>query len=109
MKECGCKTDRFCSLCKTGRTLRADEAATESTRQFVYCALCERKAFRVGLGHQSHSDERLVELEDYVRIDGLLVCEDAIDLKLENQLVSRIGEDEWMPSQTGRRKQDFGE
>ena len=106
MKVCGRKCDEFC---KAGRILSTEEPTVQKTaRQFVYCGLCERKAFRADLDHQSHSDERLVEFEDYVRINGLLLCDDTIDLKLENQLISRLDQDEWMPSQTGRRKQDFG-
>ena len=108
MKECGCQSDTFCSLCKNGPVLRVEQAAKPSTKQFVYCALCERKAFRAGFDHQSHSDERLLELEDFVTIDGLLVYDDAIDPKLEDQLISRMDQDEWTASQTGRRKQDFG-
>lgn len=92
-----------------GRILGEADTAKKSTRQFVYCALCEGKAFRAGLDHQSHGDEHLVEFEDFVAIDGVLICDNVIDLKLENQLVSRMDQDEWNPSQTGRRKQDFGE
>lgn len=110
MKECDCKGHQFCSLCINGRILGEVEAGKKSTtRQFVYCALCDGKAFAADLEHQSHADERLVEGEDYVAIDGVLVCDEVIDLKMENQLVDRMDQDEWTPSQTGRRKQDYGE
>ena len=45
---------------------------------------------------------------DYVNIDGVFVCDEAIDQEVESRLVGRIDEDLWICSQSGRKKQDFG-
>ena len=107
MKLCGCKGQRFCLLCR--EDLISNRSNSKRSRPYVYCSSCVRRAFRLDLeDHQFHLNVNLVESKDYVNIDGVFVCDEAIDEEVENRLVRRIDEDLWICSQSGRKKQDFG-
>lgn len=43
-----------------------------------------------------------------VHVDGLIVCLDLLSEEEEADIVRRIDRTHWMPSQSGRRKQDYG-
>ena len=103
--DCNCKGKNVCVLCRQDLFF---EEVTRKSKQFSYCSVCKNKAF-ISKDHQSHLDVRsLIEFKDFIKIDGVLVCENAIDCEQERQLVERMDQDDWISSQSGRRKQDFG-
>ncbi|XP_070788183.1 alpha-ketoglutarate-dependent dioxygenase alkB homolog 4 [Pituophis catenifer annectens] len=88
---CGCKGIRSCLLCEAA-------PPPQKTANFVYCPLT---GFAVG--------EKQSEFEGWAfQFPGVFLLEDFINTNEEYQMVELMDRSTWKPSQSGRRKQDYG-
>uniref|UniRef100_A0A6G1SGJ1 Putative alpha-ketoglutarate-dependent dioxygenase ABH4 n=1 Tax=Aceria tosichella TaxID=561515 RepID=A0A6G1SGJ1_9ACAR len=72
---------------------------------YIFCPSCGDKAW-ISESHEFHSENSNV---DSVNIGGVHVIKDFVDQHEEQQLVQMIDTRKpWVPSQEGRRKQDYG-
>lgn len=106
---------RKCIYCED--RLKIENTDVQYLNTYLYCVQCGNKAYldkyfnlHVSKYHQSNNcvtnDE---DLENYTKsIDGVFVQSEIISKLEEVELVSKIDSFEWVNSQSGRRKQDFG-
>ncbi|KAM3856731.1 alpha-ketoglutarate-dependent dioxygenase alkB homolog 4 [Vipera latastei] len=88
---CGCKGIRSCLLCEAA-------PPPQKSANFVYCPLT---GFAVG--------EKQSEFEGWAfQFPGIFLLEDFINTDEEYQMVELMDRSIWKPSQSGRRKQDYG-
>uniref|UniRef100_A0A8R1U197 Fe2OG dioxygenase domain-containing protein n=1 Tax=Onchocerca volvulus TaxID=6282 RepID=A0A8R1U197_ONCVO len=125
--KCGCKGVRYCAACKD--TLRV--AKLTLNREYPYA---EYKKYVYSTRHQlaiydsllsgrpalddiHNSANRINEtenkfefqiFEDYLVVPGLHVVSDFLSEEEEVDLIRAIDKTDWVPSQSGRRKQDYG-
>jgi len=112
--SCGCKGARSCALCAHSERvlkLRLEEDPYRDYTRLVYSAE-KQTAFPAG---NLNSDASLSDIENAentggteIRLNGLILCLNFISEEEEDRLVETIDQFEWMPSQSGRRKQDYG-
>ncbi|CAB3402403.1 unnamed protein product [Caenorhabditis bovis] len=116
-QSCGCKGVRFCALCETTervKKLRVDGDKYENYKVFLF-------DHKYTLAHPAPSLNSKSSLEEIVResnsctpsgssikIDGLLLIHDFLSENEENSIMKMIDNVEWVQSQSGRRKQDYG-
>lgn len=79
-------------------------------KQFVYCADCGNKAFASGFieTHQQSGHVDPENPEEMITIDGVFLQLDALTEDDELELLQSCQSNDWVDSQSGRRKQDFG-
>ncbi|CAF1623388.1 unnamed protein product, partial [Didymodactylos carnosus] len=108
---CGCKGIRSCLKCEGLKTESIPQKSPEIV--FIYCNDC-RQAVRIDFYENNSKCPHKVENEhtndpsNVFPIDGIYLIADFIDEKEETELVNEIDQDLWIPSQSGRLKQDFG-
>jgi DNA N6-methyl adenine demethylase len=105
---CACKGIRSCNLCQASQIMIDDEVNTHVI--FIYCHTC-RQAIRMDVYELNsccphHNDIGNTNIA--VSIDGIFLVPDFLDESEESQLIAAIDKDIWIPSQSGRLKQDFG-
>lgn len=112
---CGCTGSRSCLVCESYRTdrfLDLSKVNLEENRiSYVFCPDCKDKAWRETDTKSHHTDHILSQSEnrsDYITIEGIYVKEEVISPEEEEFITTKIDEKEWIHSQSGRRKQDFG-
>ncbi|VDO69122.1 unnamed protein product [Onchocerca flexuosa] len=119
--KCGCKGVRYCAACKD--TLRV--AKLTLNREYPYA---EYKKYVYSTRHQLAIYDSLLsarpslddihdsacrinetenKFEDYLVVPGLHVVSDFLSEEEEADLISVIDKTDWVPSQSGRRKQVF--
>ncbi|XP_063154073.1 alpha-ketoglutarate-dependent dioxygenase alkB homolog 4 [Candoia aspera] len=90
-RGCGCKGVRSCLLCEAA-------PPPQKSANFVYCPLT---SFAVG--------EKQSEFEGWAfQFPGVFLLEDFISTDEECEMVELMDQSIWKPSQSGRRKQDYG-
>ncbi|XP_026528187.1 alpha-ketoglutarate-dependent dioxygenase alkB homolog 4 [Notechis scutatus] len=90
-RGCGCKGIRSCLFCEAA-------PPPQKSANFVYCPLT---GFAVG--------EKQSEFEGWTfQFPGVFLLEDFINTDEEYQMVELMDRSTWKPSQSGRRKQDYG-
>ncbi|XP_058020344.1 alpha-ketoglutarate-dependent dioxygenase alkB homolog 4-like [Ahaetulla prasina] len=90
-RGCGCKGIRSCLLCEAA-------PPPQKSANFVYCPLT---GFAVG--------ENQSEFEGWAfQFPGVFLLEEFINTNEEYQMVELMDRSTWKPSQSGRRKQDYG-
>ncbi|RWS03985.1 alpha-ketoglutarate-dependent dioxygenase alkB 4-like protein [Dinothrombium tinctorium] len=102
-KACACKGIRSCLLCEHVSEKKSESFQTVET--FYYCILCADKAWTIR-NHEQHTPENKC-----LTINGVFVASDVISEEEENEIVQQIDSSpssQWVLSQSGRRKQDFG-
>ncbi|CAG9536338.1 unnamed protein product [Cercopithifilaria johnstoni] len=120
--KCGCKGVRFCAACKD--TLRVTKLT--QCREYPYAEYKKyvySTRYRMGIHDNSLSgrptladihdsagriNESENKSEDYLVVPGLNVVTDFLTEIEEMDLVDVIDKTDWAPSQSGRRKQDYG-
>ena len=107
--SCACKGIRSCNLCEPNKeTIVIDDYASRPI--FIYCDGC-RQAIRMDI-YESNSDcphqNEIGNRDVAIPIDGIFLIPEFLSEDEENQLLERIDDDVWIPSQSGRLKQDFG-
>ncbi|VDL66595.1 unnamed protein product [Nippostrongylus brasiliensis] len=101
VQNCGCKGVRFCALCETServKKLRMEENKYADYDIFVY---------KHGSGSASLADSSS-STDDKITIGGLMVVHDFLSESEEAEIMEMIDGVEWVLSQSGRRKQDYG-
>ncbi|EDO47562.1 predicted protein, partial [Nematostella vectensis] len=103
--KCGCTGIRSCLFCKDNtKTSQSTTSVDEAKTKYLFCHLCSQ-TLPLG-GTCSH------ELGDCGRygpsLDGITLIEDFVSQREEARIVQVIDETVWKPSQSGRRKQDYG-
>uniref|UniRef100_A0A1I7X6I6 Phage protein n=1 Tax=Heterorhabditis bacteriophora TaxID=37862 RepID=A0A1I7X6I6_HETBA len=116
--QCGCKGVRFCALCEsTDRVLklRLEEDVYANYEYFVYDENSKNAVKCPSLRSSSTIDEIIqaslsAKYSDYPRleIEGLTLVTDFLSGSEENYLMDMIDQVNWVQSQSGRRKQDYG-
>ncbi|XP_015929932.2 alpha-ketoglutarate-dependent dioxygenase alkB homolog 4 [Parasteatoda tepidariorum] len=94
--KCGCKGIRTCLICEKEKGISVEPSLEEETVVYIYCPYCNLCWSEAG------------NSVDPLYIDKIALIPDFINKEEESYLVSSIDELPWMPSQSGRRKQDFG-
>jgi len=117
--SCGCKGARFCGVCKeSDRVKTLQFASAESEQLFEYNCFVFKDGgvfYSPKLNFLSSMDEiyeRVMEVrssqaEDF-KLDGITLFEDFLSVEEEAIMVEQIDQAEWVLSQSGRRKQDYG-
>lgn len=106
-KKCGCSGIRSCLLCEDYKTVNPSAYETDVKEQaWTYCTLCEEawSKFDVSYGIEGCHLHGGTHFE----FNGITVIRNFITLSEESSIVKEIDESSWKPSQSGRRKQDFG-
>lgn len=120
--KCGCTGSRSCIMCESYRDdkfiLNKRQQASDSmhTERFYYCAECGNKAWSYKLkSHDEHfkylSDDSRIGNEEkstHIPIEGITIISEVISPSEEAYLVEQIDSGQWINSQSGRRKQDYG-
>ncbi|XP_063002688.1 alpha-ketoglutarate-dependent dioxygenase alkB homolog 4 [Elgaria multicarinata webbii] len=88
---CGCKGIRSCLLCEAA-------PPPQKSANFVYCP---QTGFAMG--------EKQSEFAGWAFIfPGVFLLEDFVSVDEEHKMVELMDQNDWKPSQSGRRKQDYG-
>ncbi|CAF3712345.1 unnamed protein product [Rotaria socialis] len=105
---CACKGIRSCKLCESTKEPWIND--TTSNVVFIYCDAC-RQAIRMDI-YESNSEcphhNDIGNTNVGFPLDGIFLVSDFLDENEETDLVNYIDNDVWIPSQSGRLKQDFG-
>ncbi|KAK0421263.1 hypothetical protein QR680_015145 [Steinernema hermaphroditum] len=118
-QTCGCKGVRFCSGClDTDRVkrLRAEGDPYKDYSVYVYsvpngCAVrCNQLSSSASLEEIENATSKIAseDAKETLTVDGLLLIPDFLSIEEEEKLVETIDKKEWVLSQSGRRKQDYG-
>ena len=101
MIVCGCKGIRYCKLCENSDRVKAvkTECLPHPVKEFqLFCVKCNTAL------SCNHSQNNSFKID----LKGVKVYPDFISDIEETQLVQDIDQGEWLPSQSGRFKQDYG-
>lgn len=107
-EKCGCTGSRSCLVCESYRNdkfIASKSWDTDCRKSFVFCSDCGTKAWFQLSEHSDHTD---ANSSNCIEIRGIDLIDEVITPDEEAELVSRIDETEWVNSQSGRRKQDYG-
>ncbi|CAI4232291.1 unnamed protein product [Auanema sp. JU1783] len=116
--DCGCKGIRFCALCEQSERvlkLKFEEDPYKHYDFFVY-SLEHDVAIKTDLLNPNSSTEEICEVLHNVvpgsssdlKLNGLLLIAEFLSEEEEASVLKMIDNVEWHPSQSGRRKQDYG-
>ncbi|KAM4726673.1 alpha-ketoglutarate-dependent dioxygenase alkB homolog 4 isoform 2-T2 [Anableps anableps] len=97
VSSCGCKGIRRCLICEKfkGKT-QAETSEPEIVHHFLYDAETRKAVCKDGEGDASFP------------FPGVFLWENFISEEEEKELIGSMDQDVWNPSQSGRRKQDYG-
>ncbi|GFT85418.1 alpha-ketoglutarate-dependent dioxygenase alkB homolog 4 [Nephila pilipes] len=95
-EKCGCKGIRTCLICEKDENKNIENKYTD---QYIYCPHCN-------LCWPEGTFNSKMRIPLYV--GRLKVLPDFINVEEESSLITAIDLIPWMPSQSGRKKQDFG-
>ncbi|KAK6060156.1 hypothetical protein COOONC_02191 [Cooperia oncophora] len=119
-QSCGCKGIRFCALCEMServQNLRKDDNKYADYDVFVYrseqnvCVRCPELNSLASVEDiiaATMSNDSSASCQESISIGGLFVVPEFITESEEDELMRMIDGVEWVPSQSGRRKQDYG-
>ncbi|BHF64324.1 alkB, alkylation repair 4 [Sparganum proliferum] len=102
MSECGCKGVRVCKLCEGRKAFITAPSVEEKFAEFAYCEKC---------GHVYIDSLTLSSCEDHIdgpTFHGVTLLLEFISEAEEEALIHEIDMSPWVPSQSGRYKQDYG-
>uniref|UniRef100_A0A0K0DAQ1 2OG-FeII_Oxy_2 domain-containing protein n=1 Tax=Angiostrongylus cantonensis TaxID=6313 RepID=A0A0K0DAQ1_ANGCA len=105
-QSCGCKGVRFCALCETSE--RVLKLRTEDDKYVSICPTLTSTASIEDIITASLSSNSPQHACDVIFIDGIMIVPDFLSESEENILLEMIDGVDWMLSQSGRRKQDYG-
>ncbi|KAJ8980086.1 hypothetical protein NQ317_017103 [Molorchus minor] len=105
-RPCGCKGRRSCLICEEEYALNnQSNFINKENNTYVYCPYCNKAwpgwniyDYKI---HPNHEGSPIVYPGVYVDLNFLSKCE-------EKYLMDNIDSMPWSPSQSGRRKQNFG-
>lgn len=104
---CACKGIRSCLACESIKGAKSSGTTSlneeEDSVEYIFCPLC-------GLCWSAKkSVNTCIESKNLgFYLPGILLIHDFISKEEESKIVSNIDKTSWAPSQSGRRKQDFG-
>lgn len=104
--SCACKGIRICLSCENEKKGLHRPNFDSSENEYGYCFHCNRawkneNPYEVAQNHPNHSEESL-------NITGILLIPDFVTELEEQDVTKNIDSVSWIPSQSGRMKQDFG-
>ncbi|VDO24569.1 unnamed protein product [Haemonchus placei] len=116
---CGCKGVRFCALCEMServQKLRMEEDKYSDYDVYVFkqesgrCVKCPALTSTASVEdiRAAVCSRNSVVHEESISIGGLIVVPGFLTSSEEKYLMDMIDAVDWVPSQSGRRKQDFG-
>uniref|UniRef100_A0A8C5M6J4 AlkB homolog 4, lysine demethylase n=1 Tax=Leptobrachium leishanense TaxID=445787 RepID=A0A8C5M6J4_9ANUR len=95
---CGCKGIRTCLLCEDGASEGAPPEVTGQRKTFIFS---QKESVALGLKNTEFVGWAFP-------FPGVCLIQDFVTEDEERELVCLMDQEEWRPSQSGRRKQDFG-
>ncbi|CAD5217357.1 unnamed protein product [Bursaphelenchus okinawaensis] len=117
-QSCGCKGVRFCASCKDSDRVKSlrekpEDQTSKLSDYLVYVCKDGKCYYRPELRLQSTVEEIKAATNDAkgsedFSIDGINLLLDFLDENEEQDVVQAIDKKEWVLSQSGRRKQDYG-
>lgn len=105
-RPCGCKGRRTCLICELEYGInKTDFTLSENVKTYVYCPMCNKAwpGWETDL-YKQHPNHEGVS----INFPGVYIQLDFLSMKEEEILMKGIDEMKWDPSQSGRRKQNFG-
>ena len=108
VSSCACKGIRSCNLCEPAKDVVSNDYSSNTV--FIYCDTC-RQAIRMDiyeLNSQCPHHNDIGNSDIAFPLDGIYLVSDFVNEIEENDLINYIDNDRWIPSQSGRLKQDFG-
>ncbi|KAH9419236.1 Alpha-ketoglutarate-dependent dioxygenase alkB 4 [Dermatophagoides pteronyssinus] len=110
-RSCACKGIRTCLQCENYQLPKSSGQNLWNTKTYVYCWRCGNRAYASTFFDKHVEDhEKNNEFDDVpmIQIDGVFLQTDVITDDEEVHLIKQIDSFDWVDSQSGRRKQDFG-
>ncbi|KJH45872.1 hypothetical protein DICVIV_08066 [Dictyocaulus viviparus] len=119
-QTCGCKGVRFCALCETSERVQKLKIADDKYADYdVYvfsrisgsCIRCPALTSSATVGdiiEASKSCDSAKCYQNAIFIGGIMVVPNFLSESEEHDLLVMIDGVDWMLSQSGRRKQDYG-
>ncbi|KAI6177045.1 hypothetical protein M3Y97_00864500 [Aphelenchoides bicaudatus] len=116
--NCGCKGARFCNFCidsERVKSLRIQPGSEDFSQYKCYVFSNGSAYYCPQLNAQSSVDEianasrqSFDQSDDNFALSGISLIEEFLSEQEEMDIVCRIDNVEWLLSQSGRRKQDYG-
>ncbi|XP_023217459.1 alpha-ketoglutarate-dependent dioxygenase alkB homolog 4-like [Centruroides sculpturatus] len=105
--SCACKGIRVCLICEKEKKELHRPGTDSENVEYAYCYLCNRawkneNPYEIAQNHPNHSGE------ESLTVDGIMLIPDFVTEAEEQNVTKEIDNIPWIPSQSGRRKQDFG-
>ncbi|RCN47994.1 hypothetical protein ANCCAN_05933 [Ancylostoma caninum] len=119
-QSCACKGVRFCALCESServQRLRIEEDKYAKYDVFVFdhtsgkgvrCPSLNSTSSIEEIQSATNSCSSSAQSDDVIDINGLMVVHDLLSESEEADIMEMIDGVEWVLSQSGRRKQDYG-
>ena len=83
--------------------------------EYIYCWKCGDKAYlaasfetHLEWHNKSSNSQQEINVNEVIQIDGVFLQEEILTTDEELKLIQSIDSFDWVDSQSGRRKQDFG-
>ncbi|XP_014662283.1 PREDICTED: uncharacterized protein LOC106805268 isoform X1 [Priapulus caudatus] len=109
--QCFCKGIRTCLVCETSKEAQRPWDEIEGKHFFLYCDHCKTawSSNYNGCHKESISGTTPVNHSGwYTNLSGIILLPEFITEEEESYLLEEMEKHEWVESQSGRRKQDFG-
>ncbi|XP_044754076.1 alpha-ketoglutarate-dependent dioxygenase alkB homolog 4 [Coccinella septempunctata] len=104
-RECGCKGYRTCLICEKKFGIQRQSVAINVENSYVYCLYCNKAYHGWDMNiYKKHPDHG----NDGINYPGVFILENFLSEKEEDYLLTNIDMVAWDPSQSGRRKQNYG-
>ncbi|KAG7188000.1 hypothetical protein KM043_013956 [Ampulex compressa] len=107
VRPCGCKGIRSCLICETEYNIVKPDLNSdlEKAKAYVYCPYCDKSW--PGWNSEQYKDHPY-HTSNPINYPGVYIKLDFLSLKEASSLMNDLDTLTWEPSQSGRRKQNFG-
>lgn len=104
-RECGCKGYRTCLVCENIFGIQKEDISFNRDDGYVYCIYCNKAYPGWDMNdYRKHPNHK----GDGINFPGVFVLENFLNEIEEDYLLKSIDNVPWDPSQSGRRKQNYG-
>ncbi|XP_028138312.2 alpha-ketoglutarate-dependent dioxygenase alkB homolog 4 [Diabrotica virgifera virgifera] len=103
-RPCGCKGLRSCYICEKDYNIVKSNFINLENGKYIYCYICNKAWPGWSPEDNSHGNHTGESIE----YPGVFIQTNFLSKQEENDLLATIDSMTWDPSQSGRRKQNFG-
>ncbi|XP_045475060.1 alpha-ketoglutarate-dependent dioxygenase alkB homolog 4 [Harmonia axyridis] len=104
-RECGCKGYRTCLICEEKYGIQKKDISLNPNKSFLYCIHCNKAYQGWDMNdYRKHPDHEGNAFD----FPGVFILENFLTVNEEENLIRNIDMVPWDPSQSGRRKQNYG-